>query len=80
MNLPGSEDPPDDQRRQPAQPRPDIRVVRDPATYRNVLASELSVLRPGLPVALTEPAGVDSAVARIHLRLVICTQVIEIVP
>jgi hypothetical protein len=47
--------------------------------YRGVLASELSLLRPTLPVALVEPADLDSAVARIHPRLVICSEVTEIV-
>ena len=60
-------------------PRPDILVANEPAMYRGVLASELSLLRPTLPVALVEPADLDSAVARIHPRLVICSEVTEIV-
>jgi hypothetical protein len=61
------------------EPRSDILVANEPAMYRGILASELSLLRPNLPVALVEPADLDSAVARSHPRLVICSQVTEIV-
>jgi hypothetical protein len=59
--------------------RPDILVANEPAMYRGVLASELTLLRPGLPVAMVEPADLDMAVARIHPRLVICSQLTKIV-
>jgi len=47
--------------------------------YRGVLASELSLLRPTLPVALVEPDDLDTVVARIRPRLVICSQLTEVV-
>jgi hypothetical protein len=61
------------------EPRTDILVANEPAMYRGVLASELTLLRPGLPVAMVEPADLDMAVARIHPRLVICSQLTKIV-
>jgi hypothetical protein len=61
------------------EPRPDILVAIEPAMYRGVLATELSLLRPSLRVALVEPADLDTAVARFHPRLVICSQLTKIV-
>lgn len=61
------------------EPQPPILVANEPAMYRGVLASELSHLRPSHPVVLVEPAELDSAVARIHPRLVICSQMTETV-
>ena len=61
------------------EPRTDILVANEPAMYRGVLASELTLLRPGLPVAMVEPADLEMAVARIHPRLVICSQLTKIV-
>ena len=59
--------------------RHNILVANEPAMYRAVLASELSLLRPHLPVALVEPADLDSVVARFHPRLVICSQLTKTV-
>ena len=61
------------------EPHPNILVANEPAMYRGVLASELSLLRPSLPIATVEPADLDTAVAHIHPRLVICSQLTKIV-
>jgi hypothetical protein len=61
------------------EPHPNILIANEPAMYRGILASELSLLRPCLPVALVEPADLDTAVARLHPRLVICSQLTKIV-
>jgi hypothetical protein len=61
------------------EPRADILVANEPAMYRGILASELSLLRPSLPVASVEPADLDTAVARIHPRLVICSKLTKFV-
>ena len=47
--------------------------------YRGVLASELSLLRPSVPIASVEPADLDTVVARIKPRLVICSELTKIV-
>jgi hypothetical protein len=61
------------------EPRPDILVANEPALYRYVLASELTLLRPSFPVAQVDAADLDSTVSRIRPRLVICSQLTEIV-
>jgi hypothetical protein len=61
------------------EPRPDILIANEPAMYRGVLASELSLLRPSLPFVLVEPADLNAAVARIQPQLVICSQLTKMV-
>jgi hypothetical protein len=58
---------------------PQILVANEPTLYRDVLGSGLSRLRPGLTVLLVDPADLDAAVARLHPRLVICSELTDAV-
>src|SRR5215213_791378 len=56
-----------------------ILVANEPALYRDVLSSQLPILRPGLRVLVVDPAELDAAVARLRPRLVICSELTEAV-
>jgi hypothetical protein len=57
--------------------QPQILVAIEPAVYRDLLASELPRLRPGLTVLRVDPADLDEALAQLRPRLVICNQVTD---
>jgi hypothetical protein len=56
-----------------------ILVANEPLVYRDVLGSQLPLLRPGLTVLVVDPADLDDAVARLRPRLVICSELTETV-
>ena len=51
-----------------------ILVANEPVLYRDLLASQLPRLRPGLTVLRVDPADLAAAVARIRPQLVICSE------
>ena len=54
-----------------------VLVANDPPTYREMLGSELPLLRPRLTVLLVDPADLDEAMARMRPRLVICSELTD---
>jgi hypothetical protein len=56
-----------------------IVVANEPRAYREVLAAAVQELRPQLEVLAVEPAELDGAVARLAPRLVVCSQLSEVV-
>jgi hypothetical protein len=57
--------------------QPQILVAIKPAVYRDLLASELPRLRPGLAVRVVDPADLDDATAQMRPRLVICSELTD---
>ena len=57
----------------------DVLVANDPAAYRDMLASELPFLRPHLTVLQVDPADLEAAVVRLRPRLVVCSELTELV-
>lgn len=55
-----------------------IIVANEPRAYREVLASALQALRPGLTITLVEPDGLDEAVGRLAPHLVLCSRTTEL--
>ena len=54
-----------------------ILVANEPSTYRQVLATELPLLRPRFRVLAVDPADLDTAVAQLRPLLVICSRLTE---
>ena len=52
----------------------DVLLANEPATYRELLASELPHLRPALCVRAADPGELDAVVAALSPRLVICSR------
>ena len=57
--------------------QPHIVVANEPRTYRDVLATELPVLRPALHVLAVDPADLDAVINRVRPLLVICSRMTE---
>ena len=54
-----------------------ILVANEPSTYRQLLATELPLLRPQFCILSVDPDHLDTAVAQLRPLLVICSRMTE---